>query len=247
MKTHSHKWLDQRSLALHRLIAEKIRNDTDLFENVKRTLARWHEIVCANSQPYLEEWQRLVDLGIEECLAVATEDSEHANAMRQASPFSGILTNEERWEFFLDWAGADGDSDQEIEELRQKMILAQALLEENDYFAKKSVSFPTQADFAAFPIENVPADEQKAVLDFIEQHGANLEPPDDPPGTRRIWLADYRRWWDQQPGNKQRYHPLDFDGYWAPRQDELQKGLFRHMPPDSCRRPKWEDYKSKSS
>jgi len=63
MKTHSHQWLDRRSLALHRLIAEKIRRDPDLFENVKRTLARWSQIVCANSQPYVKEWQRLVDLG----------------------------------------------------------------------------------------------------------------------------------------------------------------------------------------
>jgi len=251
MKNQPHQWLDQRSLALHQLIAEKIRKDPALFENVKRTLARWRTIVCANSQPYVKKWQRLVDLGMEACLAAAVEESEHAAAMRQASPFCGILSNEERWEFFLDWAswagGFDGASDQEIEELRQKMILAQELLEKNDYFAKKTMRFPTQKDFTAFPLENVPAEELKAVLEFIEQHGANPGPPDDPPGTRRIWLADYRRWWDQQPGNKQRYHPLDFDGYWAPRQDELQKGLFRHMPPDSCRRPKWEDYKSMSS
>lgn len=247
MKTHSHQWLDQRSLALHQLIAEKIRRDPALFENVEKTLNRWRTIVCANSQPYLKEWEQIVNQGIDACLAFAVEDSEHANAMRQASPFSGILTNEERWEFFLDWAGFDGASDQEIEELRQKMIQAQELLEKNDYFVKKSMRFPTQKDFAAFPLENVPTDEQKAVLEFIEKHGTSPGPPDEPPGTRRIWLADYRRWWDQQPGNRQRYHPLDFDGYWAPRQDELQKGLFRHMPPDSCRRPKWEDYKSMSS
>lgn len=172
MKTHSHQWLDQRSLALHRLIVEKIRRDPDLFENVKITLTRWSKIVCANSQPYVKEWQRLVDLGMEACLAAAVEESEHADAMRQASPFCGILSNEERWEFFLDWAGADGASDQEIAELRQKMIQAQELLEKNDYFAKKSVSFPTQTDFATFPLENVPTDEHKAVLEFIEQHGA---------------------------------------------------------------------------
>lgn len=34
----SHQWLDQRSLALHRLIAKKIRRDPDLFENVKKTI-----------------------------------------------------------------------------------------------------------------------------------------------------------------------------------------------------------------
>lgn len=132
----SHQEIDQRSRALHCLIAEKIRQDPDLFENMKRTLAHWRKTVCTNSQPYLEEWQRLVDLGTEECLAVATEDSERANAMRQASPFCGILTNEERWEFLLEWDKNHGASDQEIKERRQKMIDDQDLLERNNYFAK---------------------------------------------------------------------------------------------------------------
>ena len=132
----THQELDQRSLALHQVIAEKIRRDPDLFENVKSTLARWSKIVCSNSQPYLKEWERLVDLGIEECLAVATEDSERANAMRQASPFCGILTNEERWEFLLEWDKNHGASDQEIEERRQKMIEDQDMLGKNNYFVR---------------------------------------------------------------------------------------------------------------
>lgn len=126
-------WLDQRSLALHRLIAEKIRQEPALFERVKATLARWETIVCANSQPYVREWQRLADLGLEECLAVATEDSERAAAMRQASPFCGILSEEERREFFLAWARKNGA---EIEELRQGMIAAGELLEQHDFFRK---------------------------------------------------------------------------------------------------------------
>lgn len=130
------QWLDQRSLALHRLIVEKIRREPVLFERVKQTLARWSEIVCANSQPYIREWQRLADLGMDACLAVATEDSERAAAMRQASPFCGLLSEEERREFFLTWARQNGASDQEIKELRQQMIEAGELLEQHDLFRK---------------------------------------------------------------------------------------------------------------
>lgn len=104
----------------------------------------------------------------------------------------------------------------------------------------------TKEDYAAFPLKNVPEHELEALLKFIDQHGTQSAPPDAPPGTRRIWLRDYRRWWDQQPANRQRYFEVDFLSYWAPRQDELEKGLFRHMPPDDYRRPKWEDYKSVS-
>jgi hypothetical protein len=145
----SHQEIDQRSLALHQLIAEKIRQDPRLFENMKRTLTLWRTIVSADSQPYLEEWERLVDLGIEECLAVATEDSERANAMRQASPFCGILTNEERWEFLLAWDKDHGASEQEIKERRQKMIEDQDLLEKNNYFGKNPHIGSSFDDFLA--------------------------------------------------------------------------------------------------
>ena len=105
----------------------------------------------------------------------------------------------------------------------------------------------SKEDYTAFPIKNVPRHELDALLKFIDQHGTMPAPPDDPPGTKRIWLRDYRRWWDQQPENLQRYTEVDFESYWPPRQDELKKGLFRHMPPDAYRRPKWEDYKSVST
>ena len=156
----SHQELDQRSLALHRLIAEKIRRDPDLFDNVKKTLARWNEIVCANSQPYLEEWERLVDLGIEECLAVATEDSERATTMRQASPFCGILSNEERWGFLLEWDKNHGASDQELEERRQKMIEDQALLEKNDYFCRTRPHY-TLAELLAQSDKDLPLSQEE--------------------------------------------------------------------------------------
>lgn len=97
MRTHQE--IDRRSLAMHRLVADKIRRDPALFEKAKGTLARWRTVVCPASQPYLEEWERLMKQGADACLAVAVEDSERANALRQSSPFAGILTNQERFSF----------------------------------------------------------------------------------------------------------------------------------------------------
>lgn len=101
MRTHQE--LDERSRQLHILIASKIRNDLSLFDRVNKTLNRWKTIVCASSQPYLNEWEKLVEQGVDVCLNVATEKSEHANALRQASPFTGILTTRERSDFFKNW------------------------------------------------------------------------------------------------------------------------------------------------
>ncbi|MFZ1445403.1 MAG: hypothetical protein WAS49_07990 [Candidatus Dechloromonas phosphoritropha] len=101
MRTHQE--IDQRSLALHRLVAERIMRDPALFEKARLTLARWRRTVCVASQPYLEEWERLMNQGIEACLSVAVEDSQRAAALRQSSPFAGVLTNRERFACLKQW------------------------------------------------------------------------------------------------------------------------------------------------
>lgn len=102
MRTHQE--IDERSLALHRLVAEKIRETPQLFDKAKATLARWRTTVCAASQPHLAEWEHLMDQGIDASLTVAIEDSPRATALRQSSPFSGLLSNRERFIFLKTWS-----------------------------------------------------------------------------------------------------------------------------------------------
>ena len=104
MRTHQE--IDERSLAMHRLIAEKISQNPALFDKAKATLARWRTTVCISSQPYLLEWERLMNLGLEACLAAAIEESERATALRQSSPFAGLLTHQERFVFLKTWSHA---------------------------------------------------------------------------------------------------------------------------------------------
>ena len=101
MRTHQE--IDARSLELHRVVARKMRQDPALFELSRATLARWRARVGAQSQPYLAQWESLMSEGLEACLAVAVEESQRADALRQCSPFSGILTNSERFSFLKTW------------------------------------------------------------------------------------------------------------------------------------------------
>ena len=90
--------LDARSLAMHRRIAEKVRARPALLDKARATIDRWEAQGAARaSRPYLEAWRQLIDQGLEAVLAVAVDPSERGNAMRQASPFTGILDNRERW------------------------------------------------------------------------------------------------------------------------------------------------------
>lgn len=88
---------------MHRLIVEKIMHDPALFEKVRKTLAHWQTVASPDSQAYVREWQQFAEKGMDACLAMATEDSEYATALRQSSPFCGILTNRERLMFLKSW------------------------------------------------------------------------------------------------------------------------------------------------
>lgn len=99
----NHQQIDARSLAMHELIARKIRQQPELFDKVLPTILRWRGLVDKGTLPYLDRWERIVRQGMDAALKKATEDSEDAAAMRQSAPFAGILTPQERFAFLRDW------------------------------------------------------------------------------------------------------------------------------------------------
>ena len=93
----SHQWIDQRSLALDRCIAEKLQADPDLLQRAQVTLSRWIEQRQPAIPPVLRQWQEILSRCTrEEILAWLTRDDEEARRLRQSSPFCGILSAEER-------------------------------------------------------------------------------------------------------------------------------------------------------
>ena len=101
----SHQEIDARSLELHRLIAAKVRRDPALLDRVRLTLQRSRDPGNpSRAEPYLSEWERLMAEGLEQVLAAAVEESERAEALRQCSPFAGILSPTERFAFLKAWA-----------------------------------------------------------------------------------------------------------------------------------------------
>jgi transcriptional regulator with XRE-family HTH domain len=90
--------LDARSLAMHQRIAAKVREQPALLQRARATIDRWQQHGASPaSAPYLESWRHLIDQGMDVALAAAVEPSERGNALRQASPFTGVLNNRERW------------------------------------------------------------------------------------------------------------------------------------------------------
>lgn len=94
-----HQRIDERSVALHRAVAEKLRKNPALLHIATENLDRWYE-TAGRSRPYLDEWRRMLQLPLDELLALIGQEGERMTALRQNSPFAGVLEPAERWAIF---------------------------------------------------------------------------------------------------------------------------------------------------
>jgi hypothetical protein len=90
-----HSRLDERSLALHELVAHKVEAAPALLDKARGNVRRWQE---ANESPSLAlaEWEQILSSPVNQVVAFLVERSERATRLRQSSPFAGILTEAER-------------------------------------------------------------------------------------------------------------------------------------------------------
>src|SRR6201987_4034685 len=94
-----HRKLEERSLALHREIAQRISRNPDLLTKVRERLSK--DIRSGRFSISLthamQEWLDLLESSsVEQVLELLVDDSENARRLRQSTPFAGILTQEER-------------------------------------------------------------------------------------------------------------------------------------------------------
>jgi hypothetical protein len=90
-----HDRLDERSLALHRLIARKLLANPALLDKARANLRRWRRSNSSPS-PALTEWEEILCGPVEQVAIFLVDRSERAIRLRQSSPFAGLLTQDER-------------------------------------------------------------------------------------------------------------------------------------------------------
>jgi len=94
-----HRRLEERSLALHREIAQRINRNPDLLRKVRKRLSKdiHSGRFSISLTDAMREWLDLLkSSSVERVLELLVDDSENARRLRQATPFAGILTQEER-------------------------------------------------------------------------------------------------------------------------------------------------------
>ena len=106
-----HRRIDDRSLAMHQAIGAKLRSRPELLTIARENLSRWRDHAGA-SLPYLDEWARILDKPLDEVLEMIGQENERMTALRQSSPFAGVLDPRERWAIYLKFESKGGDSGQ---------------------------------------------------------------------------------------------------------------------------------------
>lgn len=94
---HAHQEIDERSLALHRAVAEKVAADPATLKEPRARVEKW--IRGGSVHPdYARAWQAALAGPLDELLELLRDPGERAAALRQVSPFAGVLDPRERWQ-----------------------------------------------------------------------------------------------------------------------------------------------------
>lgn len=93
---HAHRLAEERSLALHRVIADAIERDPAIVERALERVRTWRQTGLAHPF-YVESWERLLAGPSAELRRTLLDPSEEARALRQMTPFAGCVDPRTRW------------------------------------------------------------------------------------------------------------------------------------------------------
>ncbi len=104
---NDHRLIEERSLWLHRAVAEKARRDPGILSKARKRVDGW--LVDGTTHPrYADAWQRLLGKETEEVLGRLVDPGEQMRALRQCSPFAGALDPRERWQILRQFREVHG-------------------------------------------------------------------------------------------------------------------------------------------
>lgn len=96
MRLDPHRLAEERSLALHEAVAQRIRHDATVIVDARRRVEGWLRDGSV-ARPYAEAWRAILAGGLDDIVLAITDPGERARALRQCSPFAGALDPRERW------------------------------------------------------------------------------------------------------------------------------------------------------
>lgn len=90
-----HRLAEERSIAYHRAIAERLRDHPDILENARERVQGW--LTSRDRERfYVQKWAEILKGDVTSVAAFLVERCELAIELRQSTPFAGALQPEER-------------------------------------------------------------------------------------------------------------------------------------------------------
>ncbi|MCB1056129.1 MAG: hypothetical protein KDD11_11570 [Acidobacteria bacterium] len=102
-----HRQIEDRSIQLHRAVAEKVRRDPSVLEAARRKVEVWREDGSVHPR-YADAWRQVLALSADEVANRLVDPGETMVALRQSSPFAGALSPRERWQILRDLRESSG-------------------------------------------------------------------------------------------------------------------------------------------
>lgn len=96
-----HQLAEVRSLAIHAQIARQLAHDASVVQRARDTLQRWRRDGRIAPE-YADQWEHWLTREVQDLTAFLTDEGEDARALRQNSPFVGIIDPRTRWTIWRD-------------------------------------------------------------------------------------------------------------------------------------------------
>jgi hypothetical protein len=93
---NAHRLAEERSLALHRAVADKLATDPEALERARVRVRSWLESGEVAAY-YARAWDEVLSHPLSEIRAFLVDESEEARALRQVTPFAGVIDPRTRW------------------------------------------------------------------------------------------------------------------------------------------------------
>jgi len=94
-----HRLAEERSVAYHRVIAERLPDQPAILDRARRRVRDWLASGPA-APPSATRWAAVLASDPSSIAAFLVERSEQADELRQSSPFAGALNPRERWQIW---------------------------------------------------------------------------------------------------------------------------------------------------
>jgi len=91
-----HGLAEERSLAYHRVVAERLRSDPRLVEGARARVEGWMRDGKV-AERWCRDWLAVLERPVDAVAALLVDPGESARALRQSSPFAGALDARTRW------------------------------------------------------------------------------------------------------------------------------------------------------